>query len=418
MHDAFKRYWLVAGLSADHPTPNSDPKRSTLLGENYVLFRDSRGQVACLRELCCHRGASLCLGRVEEGGIRCIYHGWKFDGQGTVLDVPNASDERVKSRYRQPAFPVRELGGMLWVYLGPPEAQPPPPDYYWLHLPRDRFWVVPTVFEANFTQVIDGGADSSHLTILHQDALSRQFMNTDGSTRARILADAAPRFDRAPTEFGQFSVAIRKTPGPAGGTVEAARSSAFVAPCTVIVTGGHPDRGTWGIAMPVTSHRTIFYIGVFDRDLPLDTEEKRNEARAFQGLDEADMTRLGISRETCDRADKFGRANNWFQDRESMRSGKRFTGLPLFIPEDIAVAESMGSICDRTQENLVPADIPIIGIRRILIELAKDVQAGRTPIGLRAPVDTSKIVCTEVMMDGKRHWSELLLPAEFRAQST
>jgi len=416
MHEAFKRYWLVAGLSEDHPAPDSDPKRTTLLGEDYVLFRDSQGRIGCLRELCCHRGASLCLGRVEDGGIRCIYHGWKFDADGAILDMPNAADQRFKERYRQPAFPVREIGGLIWVYLGPAGEQPPPPDYYWLHLPADRVWIAPTVFEANYTQVIDGGADSSHLTILHQNALRRQLMDTDGRVRDRILADAAPTFDRAPTEFGQFSVAIRKVPAPDGALVKVARCSAFVAPSTVMVTGGDRRRGTWGVAVPVNSHRTIFYIGVFDLDLALDTESKRNEARAFQGLDPENMAHLGISRETCDRPDKFGRANNWMQDRASMRSGASFTGLSLFIPEDIAVSESMGSIFDRSTENLVPADVPIVGIRRILLEMVRDVQAGRKPIGLRSPVDTSKIVCREAQLDDGQSWTELLVPEDFRAE--
>jgi phthalate 4,5-dioxygenase oxygenase subunit len=367
MHDAFKQYWLVAGLSDDHPHPDSAPQRSTILGEDYVLSRDRDGHLVCVADFA--------------GGRR--------------------------------SYPVEEIGGMAWVYLGPDAEPPPPPDYYWLHLPPECFWVAPTVFEANYAQVLDGGADSSHLTILHQDALARQLGSSD-EVRTRILTDAAPRFGIHRTQFGQYSVAIRQIPGPGFTTLRSARASAFVAPSTVIVPGGRPDRGSPAIAVPVNDHRTIFYIISFDGGRPLETEAAKNEARSFMGLDPDTMDDLGISRSSCDRSTRFGRHNRWTQDRTSMSSGASFTGLPLFIPEDIAVAESMGPIYDRTQEHLVAADLPIIGIRRILLEMARDVQSGRRPIGLRSPVDTRQIVCNEATLADGEEWVGALVPAEFR----
>ena len=413
MHDAFKRYWLIAGLSEDHPAPDSNPKRSTILGEDYVLFRDSAGKMGCLRERCCHRGASLCLARVEEGGIRCIYHGWKFDTDGTVLDMPNTTDDRFKSRYRQQAFPVRERGGLIWVYLGPPEEEPPPPNYYWLDLPKEKYWLAPTIFKSNYTQVLDGGADSSHLSILHKNALSRTLDDAD-VVRHRLLQDTAPVFDRVATEFGQFTVAIRRTPGPGGEPIETAKTSAFIAPSTVLVTPGTLDSATWAVATPVNSYETILYIGLFDRTWT--SEQQRCESRAFMSLDPQTQERLGIAREHAERPNRFGRENNWMQDREAMRRSS-FTGLTLFIPEDIAMAESVGAIYDRSEEHLVPADTAIVGIRRILIEMARDVQAGRKPIGIRSSVDTAKIGCWEARLDGNAHWTKVLIPQEFREQA-
>jgi phthalate 4,5-dioxygenase len=411
MHDAFKRYWLVAGLSENFPNSDSDPVRSTMLGEDYVLFRDSNGQMGCLREQCCHRGASLCLGRVEEGGIRCIYHGWKFDVAGRAIDMPNTTDEKFKSRYRQPSFPVVEKGGMIWVYLGPKDKQPAEPDYLWLHLDPAHSFVAAAVFDANFTQVVDGGADSSHLTILHQDALSRQFAGSDSGVRNRLMSDTAPAFAVEPTEFGQFSAAIRTSVAEDGSRVSSCRSSAFVAPSTIIVTGGRPDAGSFAIATPVSSTRTIFYLGFFNTEW---RAGQRDEMKHYTGLDPETLDRLGSSVTTCDRPDKAGRANNWMQDRAAMRSGERFTGLSLFIPEDIAVAESTGAIYDRSEENLVPADQAIVRIRRIMLDMANDVQEGRDPIGVRATVDTSDIYCREVVLAEGEDWRDAALPPAFR----
>lgn len=410
MHEAFKRYWLVAGLSSDHPRPDSDPKRSTILGEDYVLFRDSNGRMGCLDELCCHRGASLCLGRVEGGGIRCIFHGWQFDVDGKILDMPNATDDRFKQRYRQPSYPVVERGGLIWVYLGLPEQQPPVPNFKWLDYPPERYFISAVVYESNFTQAIDGGADSSHLTILHQDALKRLHPVLDNNVAGRILADAAPSFDTYDTEFGQFSAAIRTITKPDGSKFRSCKSSAFIAPSTVLVSGSNPDDGTFAFFIPVTSTRTIAYLGMFDVNWK--TPESAAKAQRFMSIDPESLAQLGYSRETCDNPERPSRENNWHQDREGLRNG-RFTGLVPFIPEDVAVSESMGAIYDRKKENLVPSDLVIVRIRRILMEMARDVQAGRAPIGLRTPIDQSRINCHEHMLEDGEIWHEVMVPPEF-----
>jgi phthalate 4,5-dioxygenase len=411
MNAAFKRYWLPAALISDHPEPDSDPKRVTILCEDYVLFRDSNGDMACMQDRCCHRGASLTLGRVEECGIRCIFHGWKFDKSGAIVDLPNSTDDTYKNRYKQPAFPTYEAGGMVWVYLGPKEEQPPVPDYYWLDWTPEKYFIQPVVFDANFSQVIDGGADSSHLTILHQDALSRDTAGGGQDVRNRVLADAAPVFDSQETEFGQFSVAIRTTPDEDGNPITTARTSAFIAPSTVYVTFGTKTSGNWGVIVPVTSTRSIFWIGVFNDVF------KGHDAKTlmhYLSIDDETLDKLGNSRAMCDRPDKASSRNNWMQDRAAMKAGERFTGLHLFIPEDIAVAESMGSIFDRGEENLVPADLAIVKIRRILLGMARDVAEGRKPIGHRASPKTSSIFCQEIRLESEDNWRSVALPEAFR----
>lgn len=410
MNAAFKRYWLAAGMSKDFPEPMSDPKRSTMLGEDYVLFRDSEGRMGCLRELCCHRGASLCLGRSEEGGLRCVFHGWKFNVDGTIIDMPNATDDRFMKRYRQPAFPVVEKGGLIFVYLGPPEEQPPFPEWRWLDFAPEQTFVSAVVYRTNYIQAIDGGADSSHLTTLHQDALTRAHPATDNAVFKRIMADAAPRFDAYPTEFGQFSAAFRTITREDGSTYETCKTSVFAAPSTVITNGAYPDQGTFAFFTPVDSCTTIGYLGNYDSAWT--SLEQPLAAQKFMSLDPETLGELGFSPETADSPRRASRENNWYQDRAGMRKG-RFTGMAPFIPEDIIVAESMGAIYDRTQENLIPADQIVVRIRRILTDMARDVQQGNKPVGVRSPVDYGKICVGEGEVEAGENWAEKVLPPEF-----
>src|SRR5271170_4822501 len=165
MHNAMRRYWLPGCLSTDVPEPDSDPIRLTILEQNYVCFRDSAGRVGILDENCCHRGASLCLGRVGGGGIQCIYHGWRYAVDGTILETPNVQDDRVKSRIRQPAYSVYEEGGIIFVYLGPADQKPPFPVLPYRDLPASHRYLTITVASTNYTQVIEGLLDSSHVGV-------------------------------------------------------------------------------------------------------------------------------------------------------------------------------------------------------------------------------------------------------------
>jgi hypothetical protein len=183
-----------------------------------------------------------------------------------------------------------------------------------------------------------------------------------------------------------------------------------MAPSTVLVGGAHPDQGIFAIFTPVNSHRTVGYIGSYD--IGWKTPEEPALAARFMSLDPESLDRMGFSRETCDGPNRASRQNNWYQDREGMRNG-RFSGLPPFIPEDIVVSESMGTIYDCTNENLIPADQMVVRIRGILMGMAHDVQAARKPIGLRSPIDLSKIYVTEKEFMISQSWQEALVPPEF-----
>ena len=194
MGAALRRYWLPPLLASDLPHPDCDPKRVRLLAEDFISFRDTKGRIGFLDEYCRDRSASLALSRVEDCGIRCIYHGWKFVHDGTVLETPNVEDPNVKQRFKARAFPAREAGGFIWVYLRPEEKEPAFPRYSWFDLPSS--YVVTTVHFGlcNFVQIMEGLVDTSHLGLLHMEGLKR----TDTSDLVFAKKTNTMQFNLAP----------------------------------------------------------------------------------------------------------------------------------------------------------------------------------------------------------------------------
>ena len=389
MHEAMRRYWLPALLSRDIPEPDSDPVRVTLLNLDFVAFRDSQGRVGLLDERCCHRSASLCLGRVEDGGIRCIYHGWKYDVEGAVLDMPNVSDERIKARIRQGAYPVREAGGIIWTYLGPKELEPPFPEFDFLDLPLNNTFVEIVVGSSNYTRLLEGVLDSSHTGVLHADAIADVAAgkgpapvlggHTRASFGAQIAQNLAPRLEVEETDFGLRYAAIRDLVEPTGEASALARVSTFAFPACVF----SPPDNILLFAVPVTNDRTNFYMIYWDPYREIGVGEALKELRAYYGIDDVAMDYWGLDRKTHDLPDRPHKENGWRQDRERMKSGKSFTGLHRFIPEDFIVSNSMGPIAQRPHEHLVHADLAIARYRRLLIENAVRIRDGGEPAGLK-----------------------------------
>lgn len=390
MHQAMARYWLPACLSRDLPRPDSDPLRLTLLCRELVAFRDSSGQVGVLDEHCCHRSASLCLGRVEEGGIRCLYHGWKYDTEGKVLDMPNVRDERIKARIRQPAYPVFEAGGLVWVYLGPPEHRPPVPDLAVFKAPETHRFAEIATCRVNYTQLVEGVLDSSHVGVLHRDVVGDQ-----------IAADSAPDFEVQDTDFGFRYAALRQLRDEAGRPMTGARISAFAFPSGVYVNG--PEQILL-IGVPVTTGAANFVMIFWHDEIPIGGGDAREALRAFYGIDDEGLDRWGLDRRTNHLPDRPRRENNFLQDREKMRSGVSFSGMHRFIPEDFGIAASMGAVLDRTREHLVGADRAIVHYRRRMVENALAIVAGGTPVGL-APRDGQRAQAgMTVDRDGWKSW--------------
>jgi phenylpropionate dioxygenase-like ring-hydroxylating dioxygenase large terminal subunit len=402
MGTAFRRFWLPVLLSEELPHPDCDPRRVQLLGEDFVAFRDSTGKVGLLDEYCCHRGASLTLGRVEEGGLRCIYHGWKFAVDGTVLDTPNVADPRFKERIKARAYPVREVGGLVWVYLGVPELMPEFPKWPFLNAPSRNRLAVYAVISCNYVQVIEGLVDSSHLSVLHTSPLK----TTNGSEldfakkTAHMQFNSAPRIEAEDTDFGFHYVAMRSISDDKGERVMA-RVASFVPPCIVL----NPNGDLFFAVVPMNDYRCLFFHVWWDAEKAFGEEPLRSQQIEFVGLDPAALDAYGLSLRTCDTSQVASRANNFLQDREAQRRG-HFTGLPSFTEEDAAVSMSAGPIRDRTKETLAVSDVALPRLYRTLLTCARQASAGQAPLGLTA--DTEHIVGISGALAPGEHWRTLV----------
>jgi nitrite reductase/ring-hydroxylating ferredoxin subunit len=402
MGNAMRRYWIPALTSDELPHPDCDPKRIMLLGEEFVAFRNTDGQVGFLDEYCCHRSASLALGRVEANGIRCIYHGWKFAADGTVLETPNVEDPKFKDRFKARAFPVREAGGLIWVYLGAKEKEPPFLDWHWFHLPAGNRLVVTYVADCNYVQVQEALLDSSHLTILHTDGMTQSA--SDDLTFAKQVVtmqfNAAPRIEAEETQFGVHYAAMRAN--PAGDGKIMARVASFICPFATL----NPNGDIVGIVVPINDVRSRHFFVFWNKDKKIGEEPLRSEQLRFVGMDAETLDSFGLSLKECDRPGKPSRVNNFMQDRQAMREGRRFSGLPLFIPEDVAVEVASGPIRDRSKETLAPADGAIARMYRVLLASARRVAEGGDPIGLN--FDTSKVVGISGLIEPGQPWQSLV----------
>jgi phthalate 4,5-dioxygenase len=408
MGEAMRRYWLPALHSSALPNPDCDPQHVELLGEHFVAFRDTNGQVGLLDEQCCHRGASLLLGRVEEGGIRCIYHGWKFAVDGTVLDTPNVPDAKFKNRIRARAYPVREAGGLIWVYLGPAEKLPPFPEWPWTKVDDAHRLHTVHVHECNFVQVIEGLVDSSHLGILHSNSLRASgdseltFANKVGA----MQFDLAPRIEEEETTFGFHYAALRAATDEAGEHI-LARVTAFVVPCTVL----NPNGDVATLVVPINDERCSFFHIFWDPERAIGEEPLRSEQLKFIGLDLPTASGYGLR---GDSSVKPSRANRYLQDREAMRSGRSFSGMPGLVEEDVVASVSAGPIRDRSRESLAISDAAVNRLFRVLIKCAKAAERGEDPVGVQE--DVTHVRGAIGRLQPGVHW-RALVPAHVRRTS-
>lgn len=378
--EVFRRYWTPALPASDLPRPGCPPVRLTLLGEQLVAFRDRAGRVGILDEFCCHRGSSLSIGRVEECGLRCIYHGWLFDTDGRIVETPNMpADSRFKDLNRQLSYPAREAGGLIWTYMGPSQDQPPFPEYYWFGTPAEQVYVNETVMDCNWLQVFEGAIDSSHVGVLHHGMHSEPSLPddrvadmagvvrfggwrgehpVDGSPTDNVPTDdMAPRFDVETTDFGFQYAAIRDSVyGPDRKYV---RVTAVVFPAIAYI----PPSSTAVIEVPVDDVTTA-QIGIVVTDA--DPDGLLNQSRIRQG---------GYPALPPSRSER--RVPLPPQDRVAMEQGRSFTGWAGIQMQDRAVQQSMGRRSDRHNEHPVaPADAAIVRYRHLLRQEAERVAAG------------------------------------------
>jgi phenylpropionate dioxygenase-like ring-hydroxylating dioxygenase large terminal subunit len=396
MGDTMRRYWVPALLTRELATPDSAPVRVKLLGEDLVAFRDTDGRIGLLDEYCPHRRASLFLGRNEECGLRCVYHGWKFDVSGRCVDMMNEPEELgFKAKIRTTSYPVVEHGGIVWAYMGPAPA-PPPPLFAWTQVPESRRHVSKVIQESNWLQGLEGGIDTSHAPILHRvlkaDSTRPGFKPKDPFVRGK-----APALEVDVTDYGYRYAGIR----PLEAAEVHVRAYHFILPFHQI----RPSRDGHGtpliaghIWVPMDDENTMVYNWVMTvRDEPL-PEEERLESRLGNGPADVDQTTFRSRR---------NRGNNYLLDREVQRT-ETFTGIDGINLQDRAVQESMGPVVDRSKEHLGPADKAVIQARRLLLEAVRTVREGGTPRGL-AP-SYYALAAAEATLPRDVNWRTLLAP--------
>jgi len=398
MGEVMRRYWMPALLVDQLPKPDCPPVRVKLLGEELVAFRDSQGRVGLLDEYCPHRLASLFLGRNEECGLRCVYHGWKFDVDGRCVDMPNEpATSNFKDKITLQSYPTLEMGGVIWAYMGPPEKRPEPVGMEWLRAPEEHRFVSQTHEYCNYLQCVEGGIDTCHGSFLHNNDLG------DLASFSRI--DRAPRLEVERTAYGFRYVGIREI-GEIGTYL---RLYQFVLPfhqfrsqqivrrkgkgsgnrAEIPIIKGH----MW---VPMDDHNTMIYNWMLavDEDKPLTREFiEQQEDSAGRGPDGETAVRHRT------------RDNDWLIDREVQRT-KTFTGIKGVNTQDLAVQESMGAIVDRSREHLGTTDKAIITYRRILLDVVRDFEKGIEPLGVD-PKSYRHVRSADVVIPREARWQDV-----------
>jgi phthalate 4,5-dioxygenase oxygenase subunit len=390
-----RRFWHPVCTSAQLPHPDCAPLRVRLLGENYVAFRDTEGKVGFLEELCMHRGASLALGRVEEGGIRCLYHGWKFSASGTVMETPNHADPKYATRMKAPAFSVREEGGIVWAYVGPIELLPAFSRYAFMDAEPNHRVVLRVNVACNYLQLVEGGEDSSHVGVLHTNMArpgwkDKEFTRNPDVINPAALAsnDLEPALKIEETAFGFHYVALRKTDAPG---VRNARVVPFIVPYGRIIPA--PAFQFTVLEVPEDDTHTSTYI-VVHGDAPV-SEEKIIELLGLNDPKYYDRKNCAF---TASWTDTFG------QNRELMKES--WTGLRGVEVEDATIGLSQGPLYDRSREHLVPADQAVVRVRRVLLDSIKRVTQNQQPPALGLDL-RGVSACDRQLEDGVA-WQELL----------
>jgi phenylpropionate dioxygenase-like ring-hydroxylating dioxygenase large terminal subunit len=384
----FRRYWLPALLAGELPEPDCPPVRVKLLGERLLAFRDTRGRLGLISEFCAHRGVSLWFGRNEEDGLRCPYHGWKYDVTGQCVDVPSEpADNGFCERIRLTSYPLIERGGLLWAYLGPPGLKPAEPGYDWTRVAPAQRYVSKRLQECNWLQAMEGAVDSIHSGFLHRYSVGDDpLLKRDPDSLAMMRADTKPKF--FPTDSpGGLYVCTRRD---AGNDRHYWRITQWLMPCFSFFPpygdnpyGGHAfvpidDESCWTFSIDYHPRRPLA-----EAELAAMHEGKGIHVRLAAGA----FTPVA------------NRRNGYLMDRAAQKAKRTFSGVLGVGVQDAAVQESMGAIQDRAREHLVSSDNNIIVARKRLADAAESVARGAAPPGLDPAAQRARALSMVVPRD-------------------
>ena len=389
MGELLRRFWLPVAMAEELPGIDCVPVRVKVLGEDLIAFRDTDGGVGLVDAYCPHRGAPLFFGRNEENGLRCVYHGWKFDVDGVCQDIPNAPEgETFKDKIKIKSYPCIEAAHLIFAYMGPADKQPPFPGLEWTKLPLDHVYVSKFLVECNYLQAMEGDYDPGHGPFLHTK-IDGSSQTPQVSTRSQIQTRNRPTPEDEPfpravgprrqteadkagwgtiedTDSGVFFVGARERPD---GT-KVANVSPWMMPiyCTAGTTAGANTYST-NLRVPIDDKNILFYRLRWSYDPIPESEidEYKNGGWYYPELQPG--TYKGVQNVH----------NDYMIDR-FVQKNFTYSGIPCFPWQDVSMMENQwGPIADRTQEHLTSSDFKIIYIRRRLLKTVKALAAGIEP---------------------------------------
>jgi len=388
MGNFMREYWMPALLSSELPSADSDPLRVLLLGEKLIAFRDTNGRVGLMDHSCPHRGASLFFGRNEECGLRCVYHGWKFDVDGNCVDMPNEPAESdFKHKVKARAYPTTERGGIVWAYMGPRTDPPPLPDLEGNMAPEGEGFVRANQLECNWLQTMEGDIDTTHVGFLHYGGL-RPEDQPPGSFSDYQLRTKPAYFEVIDTEGGAAYGARR----PAENGQYYWRVAQWCFPFYTFVPVGVLGLGKGnGARVPMDDTHTMIYFMTAGRR---GASAPQNTRPGVSGKIQENP--FGVNPQLPNTTDWHGRfrneqtlANDFRIDRSLQRKNEGaagFTGINGIAMQDAAMTTSMGGIMDRSKERLGSTDAMVIRVRRRLIAaVTAHMRSGAVPPGVDDP---------------------------------
>ncbi len=368
MGDLFRRYWMPALMSSELPENDCPPVRVQLLAEKLIAFRDTSGKLGLMDEFCAHRGVSMWFGRNEENGLRCPYHGWKYDTTGQCVDVPSEPAEGgFCKKIKLKSYPLIERGGILWTYMGAPELQPPLPEYEFAMVVPARRYVSKRVQECNFLQAMEGGIDSSHVSFLHSGLLEKDPLFKGSKGNQYNMNDFQVKFEVVESTGGLLVGARRN----AEEGHYYWRITQWVMPFFTIIPprADHPIHGHFWV--PIDDENCWAWSFDYHPTRDLTAEE-------VHAMEEGAGIHVKVDSRFVPLQNK---SNDYLMDRASQKSKENYSGISGIAIQDASLQESMGPIVDRSKEHLVATDNGIIMARRRLLKAVEGMKNGIAPPG-------------------------------------
>ena len=385
-HMLREHYWLPA-IPANKLEADGRPYRVRLAGENYVVFRNTDGEVGILDELCPHRRASLALGRNEGNGLRCIYHGWKFNKDGELIDAPNVetNQEQFCKSVKTNKYAAVERGGIVWVWLGQHSEKPAFPALPFIDLPADQRSVTSVEVPTNWLQGVEASMDTTHVSFLHSSTTEM----SGNTQRKNMLAKRSARLEFEERPYGFRYAAIRELDE----NRFYVRVNNFVMPWYAVVCPPEAEGPS-----------TVFF------SVPVDDNTHRAWFVHFNQFRRLGITPLSISADTWNwpPLPSLDANDNWGQNRDLIGRG-HYSGFPQHLAtEDFAMFLSQGPIHDRSKEQLCASDGAIVRLRHMLLKSIKESQAGQRPaLASSSEADYSKAVSVGVEIPDAQEWKKI-----------